>query len=210
MFWKARLIGSALGQDIQNILYYGPLVPGVGVFDPGVGQELGEAINDAFKASVLPYLTSRYSFQGCVLSEVDADGTVTSPYEVVVPATGNGGDDGHTTGADMVAIVALFTESFPTAGGRPVPKRSYLALGPITVNGVGTDGILMWTQATRNAIVAWATGGHQVGASVVVPYRVTRPTPRRATGALGRVVSAQVRPYKSQRESRERTPTGRV
>jgi hypothetical protein len=213
-FFKVLVRGISQGQEINNTLYYGDLVPGTITFSTSDAEDLGQAVNAAWKTNVLPLISSQYAFQGCDVSVVDENGEIRSPFVVSVSDTGAGADATAIDGPGRVFIAKFNCTPVAEASGHPVPRRSYVAIGPITGTNIGTTGILT-NQATLQAAVATAlTGSHLVGLGPVYPYRVGRTVapstadPNGVTAGVGRVNSLIVRPYSSFRRSRMASPTG--
>ena len=213
-FYKVLVRGISQGQEINNILYYGDLVPGNISFDEGDATDLGTAVNSAWITKILPLLSNQYAFQGCDVTVVDEDGEIRSPFVVSVPSTGSGGDVSAIDGPGRVFIAKFNCTPVAEAVGHPVPRRSYLAVGPISGANIGTTGILLNQTLLQSEASAALTGSHLVGLGPMYPYRVGRTVapstsdPSGVTAGVGRVHSLIVRPYASFRRSRMASPTG--
>lgn len=213
-FYKVVLRGVVSGQEINNILYYGSLIPIGEDFDETDATELGEAVNDAWIAQILPQLVSGYAYQGCDVSMVDESGSILSPFVVSVVDSGAGGQIQAPDGPGSCVIAKFNCTPVAEASGHPVPRRSYLAVGPLHTEQIGTSGLLTGLATWQNAFTAAFTQGHLLTSGPVVPYRVGRDHPRSASdptivpGGVGRVHSVVARPYASFRRSRMFSPTG--
>jgi len=207
-FYKIVLRGTAEGQDINNILYYSTLTPDILVFDPDVAFDLGEAALSAWQTQMLAQMPNTYTAEGADVSMVDEDGIVTSPFTVTVSDPVPGAKIDQTGSVGVVAIAKFNCIPAVLANTRPVPKRSYLAIGPLTEAAVGPDGSFL-LQATYQPLVEAATvQGHLIGATQFVAYRVGRTIGADLAG-VGRVSSVVVRPFSSFRRSRLLSPTGK-
>lgn len=213
-FYKVVVRGVAAGQEINNILYYAPAVPINESFNEDDALDLGTAVNAAWKAQVLAGLASTYSFQGSDISMVDQTGGILSPFVVSVPDTGAGGDVTAPETVGMVLIVKFNCTPVSEADGHPVPRRSYLAIGPITAAVPGASGLIPNPSAYTATYTAAFAQGHLINATQYVPYRVGRngpPTaefPQGRPAGVGRIHSLVCRPYVSFRRSRLFSPTG--
>jgi hypothetical protein len=213
-FYKCLVQSSVAGQDINNILYYAPVVPTSLAFDPVVADALGDAVASAWADQIRPLLSNQVAPQLVEVSMVDADGFVVSPYAVTVPMGGTSSIGDPLATAAMVLIWKFNCSAVAEAPGHSVPRRSYLAIGPLTEAQVGTDGLIAIQAGAATALAAATTEGHLISGTQFVPYRIGRtsgPTvsdPSGVAAGVGRVVSGIVRPYASFRRSRLRRPTG--
>ncbi len=213
-FYKVVVRGVAAGQEINNILYYAPVDPSNEQFNEDDATDLGAAVNGAWKNQVLAGLASTYSFQGTDVSMVDETGSILSPFVVSVPDTGAGGDTTAPETVGMVLIVKFNCTAVSQAVGHPVPRRSYLAIGPITANVGGASGLVSNPAAYTTTYTAAFAQGHLINTLQFLPYRVGRngpPTaeyPQGTPAGVGRIHSLVCRPYVSFRRSRLFSPTG--
>jgi hypothetical protein len=206
-FYKCLVKGTAAGQAVNNILYYSTVAPDAIVWDASVATALGQAVVDAWEESALNAYPQAYAFSGVDVSMVDEDGEVSSPFTVSVVGTGAGVYSDLLATPGITAILKFNCSPAVLVNARPVPKRSYLAIGPLAEGWVADDGL--YTQASRTAqyVGPAVTQGHLIGATPFVPYRVGRTEGARVA-AVGLVVSSVVRPYASFRRSRLRRPSG--
>lgn len=205
-FYKAVLRAIVGPEEFNTILYYGTLVPSVSTFDPQIAEDLGTAIGAAWNAEIVPAQPTQYNFQSIDMSMVDQDGVTTSPYVVTVPTPGVGA---VTSTLDTYAqvLIAKFNCTPLAETGHAVPRRSYIALGPLSSEMIAPGGILLQQASWQTRLEDATTQGHLVGATSYVPYRIGRTKDGRAAGN-GRVVAVTVRPYTSFRRSRLVSPTG--
>lgn len=213
-FYKVLLRGAAVGQEINNILYYAPLIPVNEEFNESDAEGLGEAVGAAWLAQIVPLLSGIYNFEGTDVSMVDETGAILSPFVVSVPGTGSGVSGNNVDGPGNVLIAKFNCTPVAEAAGHPVPRRSYLALGPLVTESIGTSGLIVGQENWQTACAAAFTQGHLVNAVSFVPYRIGRqgpPTAEEPAGrpaGVGRVHSIVARPYASYRRSRLFSPTG--
>lgn len=213
-FYKVVLRGVAAGQEINNILYYSPIDPSFISFLEADASDLGAAVNAAWKNQVFGVLASTYAFQGCDVSMVDENGEILSPYVVSVPDTGNGGDAIAPETVGMVLIAKFNCTPVSQVAPHPVPRRSYLAIGPITAAQGGASGLVDTPSNKTTAFTAAFAGSHLINGTIFYPYRVGRTTapsaenPDGTLAGVGRVHSVVCRPYVSFRRSRLFSPTG--
>lgn len=206
-FYKVVIRGTADGQDIQNILYYSTITPDTLTFDSDAAVELGGDVGNAWQTSIMPRLPNNYVLHGTTVSLIDENGDVIGPFSVEVPdiATGSGIDPTATPG--LVTIGAFQTVPVAQYPTHPNPKRSYLAIGPLTETSVGDRGEIVPAGTFDAAFIPFLTQGHLVGPTNYVPYRIGRTTPTSVSG-VGEVVGAVMRPYASFRRSRLYSPRG--
>ena len=148
------------------------------------------------------------------MSMVDEDGATVSPFVVSVPKTAVGNAGAPASTAAQVLIYKFNCEFVSEAPGHSVPRRSYLAIGPIPEANIDPDGSITNAATWEGALDAALLDGHLVNLVDFVPYRVGRtpeptlanPTPTPA--GVGRVVNGLVRPFSSFRKSRMRRPSG--
>lgn len=213
-FYKVLLRGVSQGQEINNIIYYAPLAPLNETFEELVATDLGEAVNAAWKSTCMTLISNQYAFQGSDVTMVDENGDILSPFVVSVSDTGAGGQTSAIDGPGRVIIAKFNCTPVSQASGHPVPRRSYLAIGPIAGDAIGTTGILLNQVAWQAQVTPMLTQGHLISGTEYLPYRVGRTTggtesqPTVVPAGVGRVHSVVARPYTSFRRSRMASPTG--
>lgn len=213
-FYKVLLRGAAVGQEVNNILYYAPIDPSNEDFNEDDAADLGEAVGSAWSTQIMPLLSGIYNFEGTDVTKVDERGEILSPFVVSVPGTGTGGSGNNVDGPGNVLIAKFNCTPVSQATGHPVPRRSYVAVGPLVTESIGTSGLIVNQEAWQTACAAAFTQGHLINTLQFLPYRVGRqgaPTPEEPAGrpaGVGRVHSIIARPYASYRRSRLFSPTG--
>ncbi len=213
-FYKVVIKGTASGQEINNILYYAPLVPGTETFEEDVAAALGPAVTGAWKTHMLPLLSSNYALQGADVSMIDEDGGILSPFVVSTPDSGAGGSATAPETMGMCYIAKFNCTPVAEVAPHPVPRRSYLAIGPITADAAGASGLVTGLAGLSASFTAAFTQGHLISGTLFYPYRVGRTyppstaNPEGTLAGVGRVHSIILRPYVSFRRSRLFSPTG--
>lgn len=206
-FYKAVVQGTALGQEINNILYYSTLAPDALGWDAGVAADLGQSIADAWVETALPLLPTEYQFEGVVMSMVNEDGVTTSPYTVPVSDTGTGASASAIGTVAQVLIYKFNCDPVTLINPHPVPRRSYVAFGPMLESQINPNGQIATPAGFQTMGDALFTQGHLIGATEYLPHRVGRTVGSTSAG-VGRVVNGIVRPFSSFRRSRLFKPTG--
>lgn len=213
-FYKVALRGVAAGQEIINVLYYAPIDPSSEAFIEADASDLGAAVNAAWKAEIMPALASTYVFQGSDVSMVDEDGRILSPYVVSVSDTGNGADATAPETVGMVLIAKFNCTPVSQVPGHDVPRRSYLAIGPVSSAVMGASGLVASPSSYTSIFTDAFTQGHLINTLLYYPYRIgrtktaTAEDPNPPPAGVGRVHSVVCRPYVSFRRSRLFSPTG--
>jgi hypothetical protein len=206
-FYKCLIRGTTGAQEINNILYYAPVIPSELAFNPDDAADLGAAVGSAWMTQLGSGLPTTYTCESVDVSMVDEDGVTVSPYVVPSLIGIDGQATGVTEGFGGVAIAKFNCTPVAEAPGHPVPRRSYIAIGPLTNDDTASNGALS-TQATwQTRATAATTQGHLINAVSFVPYRVGR-TELGSVAGVGRVVAVIVRPFASFRRSRIQRPTG--
>lgn len=206
-FYKCVIRGLAGPQEVNTILYYGNLVPTNMPFDESDAAALGNAVASAYGVQILPLVSSLFTLSSTDVSMVDENGEVVSPYVVSIPSAGTGGDSGTTDTLAQCFIAKFNCTPVAEAPGHAVPRRSYVAPGPLTTAAIGSNGAYSSQAAAQTAATAAFTQGHTVGAGVLYPYRIGRTIGTNLAG-VGRVQAVIVRPFTSFRRSRLYSPTG--
>ncbi len=206
-FYKCVLRGTAGAQEINNILYYSSLVPTDFPFNEDDASDLGLAVGTAWMNELQSSLPSAYTLDSVDVSMVDEDGVTVSDFVITQDINRSGGNAGVTEGYGAVCIAKFNCHTVAEAAGHPVPRRSYLAIGPLHSNDTGSNFALLTQAAWQTAVSAAVTGNHLIGISPLYPYRVGR-TKGTSLAGVGRVASVTVRPFASFRRSRLQSPTG--
>ena len=149
-----------------------------------------------------------------VLTMVDDDGVTVSDYVVTAPLTGDGANVETVDTVALVAIAKFNCSTVSQSTPHPVPRRSYVCVGPLTVSQIGQGGALVQQPAMQAAATAAFTQGHLVNGTQYEPYRIGRTVepstadPDGSLAGVGKVVAVTVRPYCSYRRSRMIRPNG--
>lgn len=213
-FYKTTLRAIVSNQEVVNVLYYAPQIPTNLTFDPDVAQDLGEAVGLAWLNQMQAAMVTQYNHQSVDVSMVDDDGVTVSDYIVSVPSVWSGARALTLDTYAQVAIAKFTCATVAESAPHRVPRRSYLAIGPVPSEDIAPGGIYLFQSTLQAALSAATTGGHLIGATSYVPYRVGRTVAPSTTdpdgilAGVGRVVSLTVRPYTSFRRSRLISPTG--
>jgi hypothetical protein len=206
-FYKTVLRGTAGSQEINNILYYAPLIPTDLAFDEQDASDLADAVGAAWMDELGTLLPTSYTLDSVDTSMVDEDGITVSDFVVSRDINVSGTNANVTEGFGAVAIAKFNCYTVAEASPHPVPRRSYLAVGPLNSTDTATNFALStqanWQLAVSNAV----TGNHLIGITPMYPYRVGR-TKGASLAGVGRVASVTVRPFASFRRSRLQSPTG--
>lgn len=208
-FVKIATIGEAEGQEIVNIFYF---VPDDELSDLPLSViervDLGAQWNVAFDTTMSPLLSADYVGREHQLTTVNLANETISDFAVSLPNTCQGSVAGGSDTVALAAIVGQQCVAYGTGPGIRVPKKSYLALGPLASANIGDEGLLLWNSAERQSVVNMCYGTRDTQTAVWSPVRVGVLN---AAGvpAVGRVVSAIVRQYCRPRKSRLFRANGR-
>ncbi len=213
-FYKVVVKATALTQEVNTILYYGTTVPSEEQFDAGIASGLGTAVGQAQVNSWQWLLPTALTWQSVDVSMVDEDGVTVSPYIVTEQLAGAGQLNEPVDTVALVGIAKFNCTPVSQAVGHPVPRRSYVCVGPLLASQIGQGGALSGLAAFQTAAEAAFTQGHLISGTLYEPYRVGRTEPVSSTNpdgtiaGVGRVVAVTFRPYASFRRSRMISPTG--
>lgn len=207
-YLKLELRGTAVGQNIRNILYYGDDVgaPIVGINTAFLEQFNGEWAEAYAVGWTVPYPSS-YTLDSIVASAVDERGAALDMPFMELQVGEAGVQNSDTDSVAICAIMKITTiVQQDIAVTRPV--RSYVAVGPISSLFVNNDGGLTSAALTQLATIPPILAGSVVvGALECTPVRIGR-TVSPAPVSVGRVFSVSIQPYTSFRRSRKRRPNG--
>lgn len=206
-YLQLTLVGTAAGQAILNILYYGndvgesvewttPLIA-------GFLTEWGEThVND-----FLDHMPDAYTLSLLSGRVVDSRGAVISDNAVELSVAQAGAFATTINGPFQVAILPIQTVRVESEGTRAL-KRSYLAIGPLWNTALEETGALtIGATVDMNAIADIVEAPLTVGVQEFAPVRVGR-TVAPATPAVGLVTGVSVDPFSSFRKSRKRRANG--
>lgn len=210
LHYAVSINGTCVGQQVQNTLYFGRADSG----DVEEGQQATDELSAAVEAQILPLLTSclpgHYSLESLSIKIVNSINEPVGAFPVEYPLNGTGTRGGTIDGAGRCAILSLKCYGFGAGQPTRIPKRSYLAIGPITSEDIGIDSSL--SSAMGDAIFALGVGIVDfsavvgTGAAEVISTRVGVEN-KDGIGAEGTVAMAIVRPFVKNRSSR--TPSAK-
>lgn len=204
---QLSLLGTAGGQAIANVLYYGDDAGDILSWTTAMINDLFSEWAEGCLAEWLAAHPTGYTLNTIVARIVNERGVVVSDNAVEL-AVGDPGTIAQTfNGPAQVAIIRLPTVRNETIFARAL-KRSYLAIGPLinnalTESGALTIGTLAYMQALADVISTPLGGAVQD----YHPVRVGR-TLAPAQPAVGRVVDGIVDPFGSFRKSRKPRANG--
>lgn len=156
-FFRVTLDGVHVGQNIVNVLWYRTTfpVPTLGDFlgyAEALAAEVEESVwdngaPDCLKSTML----STYTLQNIVVNGVDDDGAFISTDPYVLPVNEAGG---WAQTSDSSALCAIMKANLEPAFGPGIglPRRGYLAIGPLASIGVENNGLLSAT--VQDALIA--------------------------------------------------------
>lgn len=206
-FYRVSVEGTATAQSIANILYYVDDATGTAVFDPTIMGDLALAVVNMWGSDVAPHLSSLYSGTLVQVTLIDEEQTTLSPYGVDAANTASGADSGDLD-TPGVSVVVGFRTTFMSEGQTArVPKRSYLALGPIVSTRVANNGLQQLSAGAITDIEEALARTLEGIETNFRPCRVGRVSPENGP-SFGEVVDAQVRPFATFRRSRITRPSG--
>lgn len=206
-YYKINIQGTAVGQGIQNTLYYAQAGTSSVPTDPV--SRLNFLTEWMASAGVfwLDIFPNTYTLQTITGTVVDDDNTTISTFPVGIDV-GEEGTAGTMVGQVYEVAIVTFRLSTPAGVvGNIVPRRSYVALGPLVAGTLATSGQYFppagWDESVGSALGTTVTSDEVTFS----PYRVgSEDAPGNAR--VGLVSSLIIRPYASVRRSRKIRPTG--
>lgn len=213
-FYKVTISGSSTGQIINTMLYAGRADEGTIEMTEAAFQDLAQEVETQILPPYLAAISSTYTANYVKVETVNEVGSITSPYSLEYAVTGSGAQGGGLSGAQAVAILGFKCVEHSVGQSYRIPKRSYIAFGPISEEDIADDQSLTsayvstaltpLAAALQNFSAVVGANGWLVSAMRVgVANSATPPV-----GAAGRVSTVVVRPYSSIRRSRMRRATG--
>lgn len=210
-FYKTVVRSSAGTQLISNILYFASADGNDVLFSADALNEL----NDAIAADIIPTyantISSVATVEELVTTVIDEDNKAVGFFDVrksiSVPGTTSNVVDSYAA----CAILALTCTPLSSTQTLRVPKRSYLALGPVGTNLLAENGAivsahLVAVQSLGAALVAFSPTLVSTG-QTINSVRVGVPN-KTGLSSVGAVVSATARPFMSFRRTRMTSPSG--
>lgn len=206
-YYKVLLAGYADGQNVGNILYYGNDVGDPFTeWDPAYAADLGDALVESLDGVYTDPLPTTYTLNTVRVTGIDSHGVTISDTYVDVPA-GISGDQAVATDTPGICAIIRFT-CYKTPDAGRVPKRSYIAYGPLHSTWVANNGELSSDFKAAVAPLQTLLGSNIVGGLTEYrPVRIGRTAPDEPT-AIGNVVAVPLAPFARVRKSRMFTASG--
>lgn len=205
-FYKVVAEGLAQDQVVSNIFYYVNDSTDTALFDTAVMGDLATAFDEQVLGVMCSGISTEYVGSQITVSVVDEDNTVVSPYEVFVGSEQVGAVSGATPGVGSCAIYGFRVGPFGPNPATRVPKRSYIALGPLSIAHIAADGEYTASGTIRNNITLALSSVVEGVLAGFRPVRVGRPSGG-SVPSWGYVVGSVSRPNVSSRKSRRRRPS---
>lgn len=210
--YKVAIKGTAGPQEVINVLYFGRT-------DGADVDQTVTAYNDLFdaiEAQIIPPMlvaqTDAYRLRSLSLTVVNEDNVTVGSFPYERNQTGVGSLNAVIAGTSQTAVIALRCVPFQIGQATRVPRRSYLAFGPVASNHILETGEIVGAYLTYMQTIgtAIATFTAPVGTQPtdVVSTRVGVPNESAGLSAEGTVVLAVARPFISGRASRRTRPSG--
>jgi hypothetical protein len=207
---KLALVGTAQGQEIVNIFYYAETNGDTTkALDPDIRLELAQYFDGTTLPSFVQQISNFYAATELQVSAVNELNQATSNYTVFFPSSESGAVSGDVDGVGQVGIIG-FQVSYPFVGaavGQRVPKKSYIAYGPLVSADVGNGGLIEWDGLVSDDIASALKDTITLSDSAWHPIRIG--TNVDGVGALGWVENVIFRPYVRPRKSRMVRANGR-
>lgn len=206
-YLQMTIAGSAGGQAINNVLFYGQEDGTEAVWTDSLLLAFLTEWGENFLDTWLDAMPDDYTLQSLVARVVDTRGVVLSDNAVSLAVALPGTRVQDINGPFQCAIIRLPTVRAVAMGARAM-KRSYIAFGPLGNTTLTADGALVLVAANYIGAVAAALGTIlTVGTEDYYPVRIGR-TVAPAVPAIGIVTTPAVDPYGSFRKSRKRRANG--
>ena len=211
---KVALVGLAEGQEIVNIFYYAPsdILSGWAL-SPVAREEFYAEWMPMVKAVLDPLLSADYVGSEVYMSAVTVSNTEAGGYPSIFPNTVAGEVAGGSDTVALAAIVAQRCREYAAGPGIRVPKKSYLAFGPLASANVGDNGLLLWNDAEKATVVDLCSANVELseGESAPLIWSPVRVGVLNQDNipAVGYVETALVRQYCRPRKSRLFRANGR-
>lgn len=207
VIYECSVEGTCDDQTIVNVLYYAKLTAADNGWSTTRAQQLGEAVRDAWQNSAMIHLPNQYVFQGVTVRGLNLDRTPASTYPIEVAGSGSGAATDPTKTNGMVGIVSFRLSAAPEYESERVPRRSYIAFGPLVQLLISEQGVINWDTTFRNNLTAVLTQGHLLASGQMSPVRLGTPNSL-GVPAIGQVDGVTFRPFASFRRSRLNSPSG--
>lgn len=152
-FYRAECRYTYAGQQMQNTLYYRDRDPFTGDLVANAIL-VGQALNAQFFPALSPLWpglmpTSMHwdTWQVMPLDVITFENSLSNPVSVAINVDGQGDQECMPPG--NIVVLAFLLRTALITSGLYMPKRSYLAIGPINVNHVDNVGILESSAQTQ-------------------------------------------------------------
>lgn len=200
--------GTAAGQEIRNILYFGgPAGETVEIVSSVQLAAFLFAFGEAFDGVWGLGLANSYNAYELEAKVLDIRGVVADFPPEILPVDWDGLRSDATDTQGLYAVINMKNTAVGSEGARSL-RRSYLAYGPLVNLDVGADGALQAALISEvNSLLPVLDDVVSDGVNEYWPVRLGR-TKDPDIPALGLVSVAILRPYASFRRSRLRRPTG--
>lgn len=206
--YRVQMRGSAQSQKIQNTIYYSNATGASSTFSSTRASDIADHVETNVLPVIALAISSQMTFTSLVVDTVNHLGIQQSPitYERSVSIVGIRG--GGLDSVALAAVIAFQCIERNTGQSMRVPKRTYIALGPITSLDTNDDQTYTPTEEALLEDVADALfAGLTAGATT---YFATRMGVANSSGngAEGFVQDVLVRPKATFVRSRMAPPTG--
>lgn len=212
--WKIATIGQAEGQEIVSIFYFSTgSLPAEESWNHANMREIAELWDARFKAVMDPLLSADYVGTEHSVTVVNVRNETISDFAETIANSAVGEVAGGSDTVALAAIVAQRCTAYSSGPGIRVPKKSYLALGPLASANIGDNGLLLWNTSEKASVATMCftplvgITGDMLG-ETFRPVRVGVPNQDNIP-AVGVVAAAQVREYTRPRKSRLFRANGR-
>lgn len=206
-FYKIALEAVSSGQNVINVLYYGDATAADVPFDPAIMGALALDVWGVVDGPLLALVGTTYQAQRAVVTVVNERNEVQSPYEVEVSISGTGTGSGSVESPALAYIIGFRVGTYAKEPQPRVPRRSYLAVGPVPSGLVLDTGAVTASTAAQEALEDALSQDVTSGSNIYEPVRVGVVNAANEP-AVGEVVDALFRPFVSFRRSRLFTPQG--
>lgn len=207
VIYEATVHYSAQGQELNNVLYYCENTALQQPFSSTDALSLATEVRDLAITNIMPALPSTTSLTGVSVRGLNELRQVISTFTQTVAANSPGSVVGSSDTPGIVQIIGFQLLAGTVPGFPRVPRRSYVALGPMVSNFLNDDGFSTLPAGNRTNIALFLTTAHLINAISYVPCRLGVPNDL-GQAALGIVVGTIFRNYMSFRRSRLIPTTG--
>lgn len=205
--YRFDIRGLALGQQVQNTFFYSGVNALLTGYDTAAAPVLAAYWRDTYLTDYLSGLSVHYFAETIRVTGVNMSNESISPFPYELAISGQGAVVGDADGAALCAILA-FRTNFPSEGATPgVPKRSYIAYGPLGTASITLNQGTSFGGVVEENILTFMTGSVFSGGNELIPYRIGTPSPG-VPARLGVVEDAVIRPKARWRDSRAYKATG--